>query len=60
MQDVVYGRTKLKFDSGGTKTIPNAVLTAKYSLVIASYVQRCSESNSKPCLKEHGLDYCST
>ena len=44
MQNVAYGITKLKFDSGGTKTIPHAVLTAKYSHVIASYIQRCSES----------------
>ena len=44
MQDVAYGITKLKYDSGGTKTIPHAILTAKYSHVIASYIQRCSES----------------
>ena len=47
MQDVAYGIAKLKFDSGGTKTIPHAVLTAKYSHVIASYIQRCSESQFK-------------
>ena len=44
MQDVAYGITKLKYDSGGTKTIPYAILTANYSHVIASYIQRCSES----------------
>ena len=44
MQDAAYGITKLKFDGGGTKTIPHVVLTAKCSHVIASYIQRCSES----------------
>ena len=44
MQDVAYGITKLKYDSGGTKTIPHAILTAKYSHVIASYIQRYRES----------------
>ena len=47
MQDVAYNITKLKFDSGGTKAIPRAVPTAKYSHVIASYIQRCSESQFK-------------
>ena len=44
MQDVVYGITKLKYDSGETKTIPYAILKAKYIHDIASYIQRCSES----------------
>ena len=44
MQDVAYGITKLKFNSGGTKTIPHGVLAAKYSHVIASCIQRCSGS----------------
>ena len=47
MQDVAYGITKQKYDSGGTKTIPHVILTAKYSHVIASYIQRCSESQFK-------------
>ena len=44
MQDVAYGTTKLKYDSGETKTVPHAILTATYSHIIASYNQRCSES----------------
>ena len=44
MQDVAYGTTKLKYDSGETKTLTYAVLTTKYIHVIASYIQRCSAS----------------
>ena len=44
MQDVAYGITKLKCDSGETKTIPHVILSAKYSHVSASYIQKCSES----------------
>ena len=44
MQDVAYGITRLKFDSGRIKTTPLAVLTAKYSCIIASYIRRYSES----------------
>ena len=43
IQDVAYGVTTLNFDSGDKQTIPHAVLTAKYSHVIAFYVQYCSE-----------------
>ena len=44
MQDVAYGITKRKYDSRETKTIQHAILTAKYNHAIASYIQRCSES----------------
>ena len=43
IQDVAYGVTKLKFDSGDEQTIPHAVLTAKYSHVIAFYLQFCKD-----------------
>ena len=48
MQDTAYGTTKLKYDSGETKTLLHAILTNKCSHVIASYIQRCSESQFEP------------
>ena len=44
MQDLGYVAAQLKYYSGETKTLPHVILTAKYSNVISSYMQRCSES----------------
>ena len=60
MQDVAYAITKLKYDSGKTKTLSHAILAAKYSHVIASDIFRdATRANLKPCLKELCLDYWS-
>ena len=60
MQDVAYAITKLKYDSGKTKTLSHAILAAKYSHVIASDIFRdATRAHLKPCLKELCLDYCS-
>ena len=52
MQDAAYGIKKLKYDSGGIKTIPHAILTAKYSHVITSHIQRCSKSQFEALSKK--------
>ena len=59
-QDVAYSITKLEFDSGGTKTIPHAVLTANIVKLLLHIFRDAIRTNSKPCLKEQCLDYCST
>ena len=48
MKDLPYGTTKRKYDSGETKTLLHAILTAKYHHAIASYIQSCSESQFEP------------
>ena len=45
LQGVVYGVSKIKFDSGSVQTIPHVVRTAKYSHAIAFYLVVCKESN---------------
>ena len=43
MQDVAYGVTNLKFDSGDTQNIPHAILQSKFSHTITSYQNICKE-----------------
>ena len=38
LQHVGYSVTTLKFDCGSTKTIPHAILTAKYSHIVSFYL----------------------
>ena len=54
LQDVAYGVTKLKFDSGSEQTIPHAVLTTRYSHAIAFYLQICKDADFQP-LSERSL-----
>ena len=48
LQDVAYGVTNIKFDSGEQKEIAHAILTAKFSHPIAFYQQLCLETNYEP------------
>ena len=48
LQDVAYGVSKLHFDNGSVQTIPHAVLTAKFSHVIAFYLAICKETGFVP------------
>ena len=43
MQDVAYGTTVIKFDSGEKQVLPHAVLTAMRSRVVQNYKQHCKE-----------------
>ena len=43
MQDVAYGTTVIKFDSGEKKVLPHAVLRAMRSHVVQDYKQHCKE-----------------
>ena len=45
LQDVAYGVTKLKYDSGDEQTIPHMILKPKYSNTVAFYQQSCFESS---------------
>ena len=51
LQDVAYGVTKLKYNSGDEQTIPHMILTSKYSHTIAFYQQSCFELSYTPYLK---------
>ena len=42
IQDVAYGVTKIKYDSGEEQKVAHAVLTTKYSHAISFYLQSCS------------------
>ena len=46
LQDVAYGMTALKYDSGDVQTI--AVLTTKFSHAIACYRETCTDVNYTP------------
>ena len=46
MQDVAYGTTVIKFDSGEKRVLPHAVLTAMRSHVVQDYKQHCQENLS--------------
>ena len=46
MQDVAYGTTVIKFDSGEKQVLPHAVLTALRSHVVQDYKQHCKENLS--------------
>ena len=48
VQDVAYGVSKIKFDSGSVQTIPHAILTTKYSHAIAFYLEICKNCNYQP------------
>lgn len=43
IQDVAYGVTNLKFDSGERQVVPRVVLTALRSHTIASYLEFCKD-----------------
>ena len=48
IQDVAYGRRKLKFDSGDVQDIPKAILTCKYSHAIGTYLDLCEKNGFVP------------
>ena len=43
LQDVAYGISKTKYDSGDVETIARAILTTKYNHTIALYRESCKE-----------------
>lgn len=51
IQDVAYGATTLKFDSGEKQVVPHVVLTAFKSHTIATYLEFCEDVQyeSLPC-----------
>ena len=48
IQDVAYGVSKIQFESGSVQTIPNAILTSKYSHTIAFYLEICKNCGYEP------------
>ena len=48
VQDVAYGVSNIRFESGIIQTIPNAILTSKYSLAISLYCEICTGCNYEP------------
>ena len=46
IQDVSYGTTVIKFDSGEKQVLPDAVLTAMRSHVVQDYKKHCKENLS--------------
>ena len=57
MQDVAYGITKLKFDSGEIKIITHAILTAKFSHILYIF-KDVVRVNLNICLKDNCLGCC--
>ena len=45
IQDVAYGMTNIKFDSGDVQSIPHTILQTKFSHTIDFYNTSCSELN---------------
>ena len=54
LQDVAYGITRIKYDSGEEQKIAHAVLTTKFSHTISMYRESCIELNY-PHLSERSL-----
>ena len=48
IQDVAYGMTNIKFDSGDVQSIPHTILQTKFSHTIDFYKTSCSELNYTP------------
>ena len=48
LQDVAYGVSSVKYDSGEVQKVANAILTTKYSHTIAFYKEICRESQYTP------------
>ena len=54
LQDVAYGVTNLKYDSGETQTVAKAIITSNYSHTIALYLESCNKNLFEP-LSESSL-----
>ena len=54
IQDVAYDVYKIRFESGTIQTIPNAILTSKYSHIIAFYLET-SVNYCGPAINCNGL-----
>ena len=48
IQDVAYGVSKIKFNSGDEQKVANSILTMKYRQTIAYYRQFCSDTSFEP------------
>ena len=48
LQDVAYGTTTIKFDSGDTQNIPHAILQTKFSHTIEFYKNSYADSDYTP------------
>ena len=42
LQDVAYGITKIKYDSGEEQKVAHAILNTKFSHAIAFYIESCN------------------
>ena len=48
LQDIAYGTTRVKFQSGEEQRITHAVITSKFSHIIAFYKQYCDSTKYSP------------
>ena len=48
LQDVAYGTTNIRFESGEVQKVAHAVLTSKYSHIIHFYKEACNDVDYKP------------
>ena len=48
LQDVAYGVTKIKYDSGEGQKIAHAILTTKFNHTVGMYHDSCKEMGYKP------------
>ena len=48
IQDVAYGTTNIKFDSGDVQSIPHAILQTRFSHTIDFYIDSCKDMNFSP------------
>ena len=55
LQDVAFGTTTLKYDTGEKQTIPRAILTAMKSHVIEEYKRLCSDLQMASPLSDSAL-----
>ena len=53
IQDVAYGVTTLKFDSGERQVVPHVVLTALRSHTIATYLEFCKDVQYESLHRRH-------
>ena len=54
LQDVAYGVTKIRYDSGEEQKVAHAILTTKFSHAIAFYIESCKIAHFSP-LSESSL-----
>ena len=50
LQDLAFGVTKIKYDSGEEQKVAHAILTTKFSHTIAFYIESCKTADSDFCM----------